>query len=99
MSTKLYVGNLPFSVTDQQLNEHFAQAGTVVSASIITDRATGRPRGFGFVEYEDDATAQKAIEMFHGKDFMGRDLVVNEAREKRERRPGGFNDRRGGFNR
>lgn len=86
MSTKLYVGNLPYGITDDQLSEHFAQFGTVVSAAVISDRDTGRSKGFGFVEFEDDAQAQKAIEELHGKDFQGRNIVVNVARPREPRR-------------
>lgn len=85
MSTKLYVGNLDYAVTGDQLGSHFAQAGTVVSANVITDRQSGRPRGFGFVEMSSDEEAKKAIEMLHGKDFQGRNLVVNEARPQQPR--------------
>lgn len=89
MSTKLYVGNLDYGVTSDQLGEHFAQAGKVVSAVVITDRDSGRSKGFGFVEYATEEEAKKAIEMFNGKDFQGRNIIVNEARP-REPRPGGF---------
>lgn len=81
---KLYVGNLAYSITQDQLREHFAAAGTVADAVVITDRETGRGRGFGFVEMATDAEAKKAIEMFNGKDMDGRALVVNEARPKVE---------------
>lgn len=81
---KLYVGNLAYSITQDQLREHFAAAGTVADAVVITDRETGRGRGFGFVEMATDAEAKKAIEMFNGKDMDGRALVVNEARPKAE---------------
>lgn len=102
MGAKLYVGNLPFGITDDQLSEHFAQAGAITSTAVISDRATGRSRGFGFVEFGSDEDAQKAIEMFHGQDFQGRNLVVNEARERQERTgggSGGFRPRDGGFRR
>ena len=85
MNPKLYVGNLDYSVTSDQLTELFSQAGTVVSADVISDRATGRSKGFGFVEMSNAEEAQQAIEMFNGKDFQGRDLTVNEARPKRPR--------------
>lgn len=96
MSTKLYVGNLPYGINDQSLSEHFAAAGSVVSATVITDRHSGRSKGFGFVEMASDAEAQQAIQMFHGQDMGGRPLVVNEARpmEPRAPRPGGS----GGYN-
>lgn len=87
MATKLYVGGLPYSTTQESLQAAFAQAGTVTSASIITDRDTGRARGFGFVEMSTDEEAQNAINMFHGKDFEGRRLTVNEARPREERAP------------
>lgn len=85
MNVKLYVGNLSYSVNDSQLSDHFAQAGTVVSARVITDRDSGRSRGFGFVEMASEQDAQKAQEMFHGQDFQGRNLVVNEARPQTPR--------------
>lgn len=93
MSTKLYVGNLDYSVTGDQLKEMFAQAGTVADAVVISDRYSGRSKGFGFVEMTTDEGAKKAIETFNGKDFQGRNLVVNEARpreprESRGPRPG-----------
>lgn len=82
MSTKLFVGNLPFATTDQDLQNEFANAGLVNSATVIKDRETGRSRGFGFVEMSTDEEAQKAIEMFNGKEMEGRAIVVNIAREK-----------------
>jgi RNA recognition motif-containing protein len=82
---KLYVGNLPYSVTSDQLAQHFSQAGTVTDAVVITDRESGRSKGFGFVEMSNDEEAQKAIQMFNGQDFQGRTLVVNEARPKAEK--------------
>lgn len=85
MAKKLYVGNLSYNVDDASLSEHFAQAGTVASATVITERDTGRSKGFGFVEYETDEDATKAIEMFDGQDMDGRDLRVNEARPKEDR--------------
>ncbi|MBI3290359.1 RNA-binding protein [Candidatus Microgenomates bacterium] len=95
MATKLYVGNLPFGLDNVKLQELFAAAGTVTSAQVISDRYSGRSRGFGFVEMASDEDAAKAIEMFNGKDIDGRTLVVNEARP-REDRPAGGDDRRGG---
>jgi RNA recognition motif-containing protein len=89
MEAKLYVGNLPFSVGDADLQNLFAQAGTVKSAQVIKDRASGRSKGFGFVEMSSPDEAQSAINMFHGKDFSGRALTVNLARP-REERPGGY---------
>ncbi|PIQ91442.1 MAG: RNA-binding protein [Parcubacteria group bacterium CG11_big_fil_rev_8_21_14_0_20_39_22] len=88
MAKKLYIGNLSYSMTGDGLSETFSQAGTVVSANVITDRMTGRSRGFGFVEME-DADAEKAIEMFNGKEVDGRTLTVNEARPMTERAPRG----------
>ncbi len=80
MAKKLYVGGLPYSTTESEMSEAFGQAGTVVSTAIITDRETGRSRGFGFVEMESDEDAAAAIEMWNGKEFGGRTLTVNEAR-------------------
>ncbi len=84
MSTKLYVGNLSFGVTSDDLHEHFAQAGTVESAKVVEDRDTGRSRGFGFVEMASAEEAQTAVEQFNGQDLDGRNLVVNEARPREE---------------
>ena len=95
MGKKLYVGNLGFNVTNKDLEELFAQAGVCESAAVITDRATGQSRGFGFVEMSSNADAQKAIEQFDGQEFMGRPLKVNEARE-REGGGGGRGPRGGG---
>lgn len=83
-SKKLYVGNLPFDATRDDVRAAFEAFGTVYEVSLIEDRQTGRPRGFGFVEM-DDAGAQAAIEGLNDKDFGGRNITVNEAREKRER--------------
>ncbi len=93
MGKKLYVGNLPFSATDQILCDTFAQCGTVESSKIIMDRETGRSKGFGFVEMSTEEEAQLAIQRFHGADYNGRSLTVNEAkpmvpRENRGSRPG-----------
>ncbi|NTU66977.1 MAG: RNA-binding protein [Candidatus Moranbacteria bacterium] len=89
MSQKLYVGGLPYKTTQAELESHFSQAGTVTSAVIIMDKMSGRSKGFGFVEMSSEDEAQKAIDMFHGKDFDGRTLTVSEARplEERPRRP------------
>ncbi len=84
-SKTLYVGNLPYGVTDDQMKEHFAQAGSVTSANVITDRYSGKSKGFGFVEMATEEEAQKAIEMLNGKDFQGREIRVNEARPKEDR--------------
>lgn len=91
MATKLYIGGLPYQTTEQGLTEAFAQAGPVVSATIIMDRMTGRSRGFGFVEMENDEGAQAAIQMWHGQEFEGRRLTVNEARPKEDRPRSGGN--------
>ena len=85
MNNRLYVGNLPWSAKDDTLQQHFAAAGTVLSATVISDRETGRSKGFGFVEMSNEEEAQKAIEMFNGKDLDGRPLVVNIARPKEDR--------------
>ena len=79
MAKKLYVGGIPYSTTDDQLKAAFAQAGAVTSATIIMDKMTGRSKGFGFVEFENDAEADAAIEMWNGKELEGRRLTVNEA--------------------
>ncbi len=89
MATKLYIGGLPYSTTQEELQSAFAQAGTVSSATIIVDKMTGRSRGFGFVEMASDEEAQKAIEMWNGKDFGGRKLTVNEAKPLEPRAPRG----------
>ncbi len=96
MGKKLYIGNLPFSATEQVLADTFAQCGTVESVKIITDRDSGRSKGFGFVEMASDAEAQAVISKFNGADYEGRAMTVNEARpmEPRENRGGGG---RGGF--
>src|SRR5438552_18288335 len=95
MSTKLYIGNLAFQTTSQELQELFAQAGTVESASVVEDRMTGRSRGFAFVEMSTKEEANAAIEQFNGKELGGRALKVNEAKP-RGCRPGGGGGR-GGF--
>jgi RNA recognition motif-containing protein len=93
MSTKLYVGNLAFQTTSQDLQELFAQAGTVESASVVEDRDTGRSRGFAFVEMSTKDEAAAAIDQFNGKELSGRALKVNEAKPRENRGSGG----RGGF--
>ncbi len=85
MAINLFVGNLPYSMTSDELAQTFAQAGTVVSAKVISDKYSGRSRGFGFVEMSSDEESKKAIEMFNGKDVSGRPLVVNEARPREDR--------------
>jgi len=90
MGTKLYVGNLPYNVTEERLQQHFAQHGPVVSARIITDKFSGRSKGFGFVEMASTQEAEKATTALNGTDFEGRNIVVSEARPQapREQRPG-----------
>jgi RNA recognition motif-containing protein len=85
MNKKLFVGGIPYNSSEDSLAEAFSEAGTVDSASIITDKMTGRSKGFGFVEMSSEEEAQKAIEMFDGKEFEGRNLTVNEARPKEDR--------------
>ena len=99
MSTKLYVGNLAFQTTSQDLEQLFGQAGTVQSASVVEDRDTGRSRGFAFVEMSSQEEATSAIEQFNGKDVGGRALKVNEAKPRENRSGGGgrgFGTNRGG---
>lgn len=102
MARKLFIGGLPYRTTGDELRDAFAQAGEVASASIVTDRETGRSRGFGFVEMGTEEEAQAAIEMWNGKELDGRTITVSEARPPKEhgaggeRRSGGFN--RGGYN-
>lgn len=85
MAKKLYVGGLPYKTTNDELQAYFSTAGEVTSAVIIIDKMTGRSKGFGFVEMENEAEADNAISMFNGKDFEGRNLTVNEARPMEER--------------
>lgn len=85
MSKKLYVGGLSYDTTEDSFKEYFSQAGAVESANIIMDKMSGRSRGFGFVEMSSEEEAQKAIEMFDGKEFEGRALTVNEARPPKNR--------------
>jgi RNA recognition motif-containing protein len=97
MGNKLYVGNLSFRVTSEDLHEYFAAAGAVESANVVFDRETGRSRGFGFVEMASEDDANNAIAQFNGQEYDGRNMVVNEARP-REDRGGGGGGRRGGGN-
>jgi cold-inducible RNA-binding protein len=97
MGKKLYVGNLPFSATEEILNETFSQCGKVESVRIITDRDSGRSKGFGFVEMSTDAEAAEAISKFNGADYSGRTMTVNEARPMAPREGGGGGGGRGGF--
>lgn len=97
MGKKLYVGNLPYTATEQTLVDSFSECGTVESAKIITDRETGRSKGFAFVEMSQDSEAQSAIERFNGADFSGRAMTVTEARPQAPREGGGGGGRGGGF--
>ncbi len=104
MNNKLYVGGLPYSVTDGQLQELFSAHGTVESAKVITDKFTGRSRGFGFVEMASGSEAQAAISALNGTDYEGRSLVVNEAKPQTSRNGAGgsgarYNRSGGGRNR
>ena len=99
MSTKLYVGNLAFGTTSEQLQDLFAQAGTVQSANVVEDRETGRSRGFAFVEMSTNAEAAAAIDQFNGKEIDGRALKVNEAKPRENRGGGGGGRNFGGGNR
>ena len=85
----IYVGNLPFEVTDEDLEAYFTEYGSVGSARVIIDRFSGRSRGFGFVEMDDNSEAEAAIQGLNGKDFKGRPLTVNEARQREDRGGGG----------
>lgn len=96
MGNKLYVGNLPFSTTDDSLRDAFGQCGTVTDVMIALDRQTGRSRGFGFVTFSTDEEAAAAIEKFHGSDMDGRTIQVNEARPREDRPQGGGGYRGGG---
>jgi RNA recognition motif-containing protein len=95
MAKKLYVGGLPYTTTEDSLKEAFSQAGTVESAMVIMDKMTGRSKGFGFVEMSTEEEATKAIDMWNGKDFEGRNLTVAEARPMEDRPPRRDFDRRG----
>jgi RNA recognition motif-containing protein len=96
MAKKLYVGNLAYSTTQEAVRELFAQAGDVADVALITDRETGRPKGFGFVEMATEEGAQEAIRRFNGFTLDSRALTVNEARPREERSGGGFGGNRGG---
>ncbi len=97
MSMKLYVGNLSFQTSSEDLQQLFAQAGTVESATVVEDRDTGRSRGFGFVEMASKEEGEKAIQQFNGSDLNGRNLTVNEARPREDRGNRGGGGGRGGF--
>jgi cold-inducible RNA-binding protein len=99
MGRKLYIGNLAFEVTQKDLEDLFAQAGSCESAAVITDRNSGQSRGFGFVEMSTNAEAQRAIQQFDGHELHGRALKVNEAREREGGGGGGGGGGRGRFNR
>lgn len=90
LAVRLFIGNLPYKTTSQDLNDLFAQAGTVTSADVVMDRMTGRSRGFGFVEMESDEQAQNAIAQFNGYEIEGRKLVVNIARPREDRPQAGY---------
>jgi cold-inducible RNA-binding protein len=87
MGAKLYVGNLPYSVTEDRLQEHFSQYGSVLSARIIMDKFSGRSKGFGFVEMSSDQEAERAVNALNGTDLEGRNIVVSEARPQPPRTP------------
>lgn len=97
MGNKLYVGNLSFNITNDDLMDYFAEAGSVQSANVVEDRDTGRSRGFGFVEMSSDEEAQSAIEQLNGQEFEGRNIVVNEARPRENNRGGGGRGNRSGY--
>ncbi len=96
MGKKLYVGNLPFSATEDELRRLFEGQGAVASVSLINDRETGRPRGFGFVEMQDEAGATKAVSALNGRDMGGRSLKVSEANDRSSGGGGGGGGPRGG---
>lgn len=98
MAKKLYVGNLPYSMSDVELRELFSKAGTIADAIVISDRETGRSKGFGFVEMESDEEAQEAMRRFNGYSINNRTLTVNEARPREERSGGGNRGGGGGYN-
>ena len=89
MSVRLFVGNLPYQATEEDVRTHFSAVAPPIRVAIPLDRETGRPRGFAFVEFDSPATAQEAIQRFNGQPFMGRNLAVNEARAREDRGPGG----------
>lgn len=99
MNNKLFVGNLSFNTTENDLQDAFAAHGTVTEANLMTDRATGRPRGFGFITMSSPEEAQKAIDALNGANLDGRSITVNEARPREERSGGGFGGGRDGRNR
>ena len=96
MSKKLFVGSLAWGTTDETLEQHFATIGTVASAKVVTDRESGRSRGFGFVEYENDADADAAVEKLNNSELDGRTITVNEARPREDKPRRDFGGDRGG---
>lgn len=93
MAIRLYVGNLPYSVTKAKLEEVFSPFGTILDCTVVSDKFSGRSKGFGFVEYESEDAGRQAIEKLNGTDMDGRNIVVNEARPKEDRPAGGFGRR------
>jgi RNA recognition motif-containing protein len=89
MGAKIYVGNLPYAVTEDKLQQHFAQHGSVISARVVIDKFSGRSKGFGFVEMSTDSEAERAITALNGTQFEGRNIVVSEARPQTPRPPAG----------
>lgn len=99
MAKRLFVGGLPYTTTSDEIRELFSKIGEVTSADVITDKFTGQGKGFAFVEFTDDANADKAIKELDGTDYNGRKMVVNEARPREERSSGGYDNRGGGGDR
>jgi RNA recognition motif-containing protein len=99
MNKKLYIGSLSYDTTEESLKDLFSQAGTVTSVAIIVDKNSGRSKGFGFVEMSSEEEAQKAIEMFNGKELDGRNIIVDEAKPMKKKPFGKFSHPRGRFNR
>lgn len=97
MAKSLFVGNIPYQISEPELEEMFSKAGAVESVTVMRDRMSGRPRGFAFVSMADDDGAQKAIQQFDGTEMGGRTIAVNEARPRPERGPGDFGGGGGGF--
>jgi cold-inducible RNA-binding protein len=89
MGAKIYVGNLPYAITEDKLQQHFAQHGSVISARVVIDKFSGRSKGFGFVEMSSDSEAERAISALNGTQFEGRNIVVSEARPQAPRPPAG----------
>jgi len=96
MAKRLFVGGLPYETTSDELKELFSKIGEVTAADVITDKFTGQGKGFAFVEFADDANADKAIKELDGTEYNGRKIVVNEARPREERSSGGYDNRGGG---